>query len=261
MIQLVSDDPLRTALFDEPEPGTLLRFRYWVQVGNRWFVSPFKSLRSTGNNDLLDAVRQRQLAIDRWHQLELEIFSRLRYGFRLEDYRPGREISREFSQSDQLELRKLQIAYGEVQSAGARVVILLLATDSDFARLSPLQSWDSTTDTRSYIHRNGRVWSSSRTFSEDEWIALTDRKLQKDQEELERNLRPATTSQLVMRLITTEVRREVWRRDNGRCVTCGSQERLEFDHVIPVAMGGSSTARNIQLLCEQCNRQKGATLG
>jgi len=60
--------------------------------------------------------------------------------------------------------------------------------------------------------------------------------------------------------IPEDIRTEVWRRDSGRCVKCGSQRNLEFDHVIPVALGGSSTARNIQLLCEACNRAKGASL-
>lgn len=57
-------------------------------------------------------------------------------------------------------------------------------------------------------------------------------------------------------LIPESVRIFVWRRDEGKCVQCGSRERLEYDHVIPVCKGGSSTARNIQLLCEQCNRKK-----
>lgn len=61
--------------------------------------------------------------------------------------------------------------------------------------------------------------------------------------------------------IPQAVRIEVWQRDCGRCVECESQEKLEFDHVIPVSMGGSNTARNIQLLCELCNRTKGASLG
>jgi hypothetical protein len=61
--------------------------------------------------------------------------------------------------------------------------------------------------------------------------------------------------------IPEEVRIAVWRRDGGRCVRCGSQRNLEFDHVIPVALGGSHTARNLQLLCETCNREKGASLG
>lgn len=56
--------------------------------------------------------------------------------------------------------------------------------------------------------------------------------------------------------VSAEVRREVWRRDQGQCVKCGSQENLEYDHVIPFSKGGNNTARNIQLLCEQCNRSK-----
>lgn len=65
----------------------------------------------------------------------------------------------------------------------------------------------------------------------------------------------------VRQVIPEAVRHEVWRRDQGRCVRCGSQQRLEFDHIIPLSKGGSSTARNIQLLCEPCNRTKGATVG
>jgi ankyrin repeat protein len=62
------------------------------------------------------------------------------------------------------------------------------------------------------------------------------------------------------RYISKEVRREVWRRDQGKCVQCGSQEKLELDHIIPVSKGGSNTARNIQLLCERCNREKAADI-
>lgn len=61
--------------------------------------------------------------------------------------------------------------------------------------------------------------------------------------------------------IAQDVKILVWQRDGGRCVNCGSQSDLEFDHIIPIAMGGSNTARNLQLLCEPCNRRKGATLG
>ncbi|KKM16798.1 hypothetical protein LCGC14_1682180 [marine sediment metagenome] len=63
------------------------------------------------------------------------------------------------------------------------------------------------------------------------------------------------------RTILKSVQREVWRRDLGECVECGSKERLEFDHIIPFSKGGSNTARNIQLLCEKCNRSKGGDLG
>jgi Holliday junction DNA helicase RuvB len=60
--------------------------------------------------------------------------------------------------------------------------------------------------------------------------------------------------------IAEDVRTYVWRRDQGRCVRCGSNTKLEFDHIIPVIEGGGSTARNIQLLCEPCNRSKGKTI-
>lgn len=60
--------------------------------------------------------------------------------------------------------------------------------------------------------------------------------------------------------IPEEVRFEVWRRDEGKCVRCGSQENLEFDHIIPFSKGGASTVRNLQLLCEACNRKKSAII-
>jgi hypothetical protein len=60
--------------------------------------------------------------------------------------------------------------------------------------------------------------------------------------------------------IPESVRHEVWRREQGQCARCGSRERLEIDHIVPLAMGGSNTARNFELLCENCNRRKGASL-
>ena len=60
--------------------------------------------------------------------------------------------------------------------------------------------------------------------------------------------------------IPEQVRIEVWRRDGGKCVKCGSRENLEYDHIIPISKGGSNTARNIELLCEKCNRSKGANI-
>ncbi len=56
--------------------------------------------------------------------------------------------------------------------------------------------------------------------------------------------------------ILDEVKIAVWRRDNGCCVRCGSRENLEYDHIIPISRGGSNTLRNIELLCERCNRIK-----
>lgn len=63
------------------------------------------------------------------------------------------------------------------------------------------------------------------------------------------------------RRISQIVKDQVWNRDNGKCVECGSNEKLEFDHVIPFSKGGSNTYRNIQLLCEKCNREKSNKIG
>jgi len=50
------------------------------------------------------------------------------------------------------------------------------------------------------------------------------------------------------------VKMHVWSRDRGRCVLCGSQERVWFDYIVPVEKGGTNTERNIRLMCEHCKR-------
>jgi len=65
----------------------------------------------------------------------------------------------------------------------------------------------------------------------------------------------------IRRLIPTEVKIEVWRRDNGRCVQCGATDELHFDHVLPYSKGGTPlTAANVQLLCARHNLSKGAKI-
>ena len=63
------------------------------------------------------------------------------------------------------------------------------------------------------------------------------------------------------RRISQLTKDKVWRRDEGKCVECSSNEKLEFDHIIPFSKGGSNTYRNIQLLCEPCNRSKSDKIG
>jgi HNH endonuclease len=60
--------------------------------------------------------------------------------------------------------------------------------------------------------------------------------------------------------VPIEIRRAVFERDGGRCVECGGSFDLQYDHVIPFALGGATTTANLQLLCADCNRRKGATL-
>lgn len=60
----------------------------------------------------------------------------------------------------------------------------------------------------------------------------------------------------VGRHVPRDVRQRVWQRYGGRCAECQSDQYLEFDHIIPVAKGGSGTDNNIQLLCRGCNLKK-----
>lgn len=52
-----------------------------------------------------------------------------------------------------------------------------------------------------------------------------------------------------------ETRREVYRRDGGKCRNCASTYALEIDHIHPQALGGSSTLENMRLLCRPCNQR------
>lgn len=53
------------------------------------------------------------------------------------------------------------------------------------------------------------------------------------------------------------IRARIFKRDNYTCQYCGrSGVRLECDHVIPVAQGGSSDDGNLATACFDCNRSK-----
>lgn len=60
--------------------------------------------------------------------------------------------------------------------------------------------------------------------------------------------------------IPTSVRVKVWERDEGRCMKCGSRQKIHIDHIIPISKGGSDTVENLELLCQVCNLAKGARI-
>lgn len=74
------------------------------------------------------------------------------------------------------------------------------------------------------------------------------------------------TSELrrVGRHIPTAVKMRVARRDNNMCQESGcgrvlNDFEIEFDHIIPIALGGSSEEGNVRVTCREHNRRKGAT--
>jgi hypothetical protein len=63
------------------------------------------------------------------------------------------------------------------------------------------------------------------------------------------------------RYICAPVKRDVRKRDCGQCTyvsgrghRCGARKFLQYDHVIPVARGGTSTVENLRLRCRAHNQ-------
>ncbi|MBA7512847.1 hypothetical protein ES705_04856 [subsurface metagenome] len=111
-----------------------------------------------------------------------------------------------------------------------------------------------------YLYR-GSIYRLDRQYSENEILLLIMDYEDKERRKFERLKKKFDLAQKVERQprresIPEEVRIAVWRRDGGKCARCGSREKLEYDHIIPISKGGSNTARNIELLCESCNRKK-----
>lgn len=58
------------------------------------------------------------------------------------------------------------------------------------------------------------------------------------------------------RHIPKPIRQKVLERSSGACVACGSTEKVEIDHIVPISKGGTGEEENLQALCRSCNRKK-----
>jgi hypothetical protein len=62
----------------------------------------------------------------------------------------------------------------------------------------------------------------------------------------------------------TARRRSIIERDGSACYICGAvlaSDKVELDHLLPVARGGSSLPENLSVSCGPCNRRKGTQFG
>jgi len=113
-----------------------------------------------------------------------------------------------------------------------------------------------------WMYLNEVYWEDE-GFSAEEMKALILEKIDHKEKRVKRAITRLSHKEALNNIrepIPDEIKMIVWQRDGGRCVHCGSREKLEYDHIIPISKGGSNTARNIQLLCEKCNRSKGPNL-
>ena len=63
------------------------------------------------------------------------------------------------------------------------------------------------------------------------------------------------------RIIPSQIKLEVWKRDEGKCTKCGAQDELHFDHILPFSKGVTSLkTENVQILCARHNLQKSANI-
>jgi hypothetical protein len=114
---------------------------------------------------------------------------------------------------------------------------------------------------------NAFYWESCNYGSRDVMALVRDRQ-RKSAQRLDRahmllNIdegRTVPTARQRREPIPREIRRVVFERDAGQCTQCGSTFDIQYDHVIPLALGGANSVENLQLLCGQCNRQKGADI-
>ena len=162
------------------------------------------------------------------------------------------------------------------EGESSRVVNLLLETPMDYDPNSSDACWelspgdsDQARQFQTWLYRGFVVQVEEPGCATSDEIALRVKhsvvKHEKKQARLRREIEAFENASALPKArrekIPESVQLFVWQRDQGRCVRCGSQERLEYDHIIPVSRGGSSTERNIQLFCETCNRQKSDSIG
>lgn len=64
------------------------------------------------------------------------------------------------------------------------------------------------------------------------------------------------------RLFSDEEKKEAYEKQNGKCAECDEKfpfEEMEGDHKQAYSKGGKTKKSNLQMLCEECNQEKGAS--
>lgn len=117
---------------------------------------------------------------------------------------------------------------------------------------------------RYWLFENKMYWEND-GLTRDEVHAVLVARQQRSQQYIDRAqatvaMGSTPRSSTARQAIPDDLKQYIWTRDEGRCRACGSPADLQYDHIIPLKMGGSNNAENLQILCGPCNRSKSAGL-
>ena len=238
--------------------------------------------------DMLDAMREVQLAADALRQMELTLVREVEslpvktVG---ELYRrPGaRSLVREIGRVEahleakrgrliakQRRLNQLEKSARESDATRRRATVFRLHSgqhhlDSSAARFERLSAAQLEQPVLLARKRGQRWWwYLDRFWWADAGLTATDVERMVLQSDLDRKRRSDAIAEARLILlgdtrvslpkehVSEAVRIAVWRRDRGRCVDCGSSKSVIFDHIVPISAGGSDTALNVELRCHSC---------
>lgn len=57
-------------------------------------------------------------------------------------------------------------------------------------------------------------------------------------------------------VVPESLRNKIFEHDGHKCRQCGATDDLQLDHIVPLSRGGETVEKNLQTLCETCNKQK-----
>jgi 5-methylcytosine-specific restriction endonuclease McrA len=105
--------------------------------------------------------------------------------------------------------------------------------------LVPMESlFVTSTDGLHFALSANALWRTNRHLTKEQWLGAIAQATEREEARIKTFTTNRSADTRTRTAIPSIVRIEVWKRDGGLCVRCGSRERLEFDHIIPVAPGG-----------------------